>query len=355
VHYATLHLPPEPNGFYGYNALQQIAYFAVFFVFGPVAILTGIAMSPAVVSRFPGYARLFGGRQSARSIHFLTMVGFVTFLVVHVTLVVMTGFARNMNHIVMGTDDTSPAGILWGFVGIALVVATWFAAHYFSWTHPRAIQRAVNRVTYPMQRITLNLLNPRQRYRDRDISPFFWPNGKLPHRADWMALADDEFREYRLIVGGLVEHPLELSLADLRRLGFVEHVTMHHCIQGWTGIAKWGGVPMRELIRAARPLPAAKVAVFVSFGESLYGGAYYDTQRLDNLLKPECMLALEMNGRPLTRVYGAPLRLRVENQLGYKMVKWIERIEFIESEQQIGKGQGGKNEDDEYFDLLPNI
>ena len=66
VHYATFHLPPEPNGFYGYNALQQIAYFAVFLVFGPVAILTGIAMSPAVVNRFPGYPRLFGGRQSAR-------------------------------------------------------------------------------------------------------------------------------------------------------------------------------------------------------------------------------------------------------------------------------------------------
>ena len=76
VHYATFHLPPEPNGFYGYNALQQIAYFTVVFVFGPLAILTGIAMSPAVVNRFPGYARLFGGRQSARSIHFLTMISF---------------------------------------------------------------------------------------------------------------------------------------------------------------------------------------------------------------------------------------------------------------------------------------
>jgi thiosulfate reductase cytochrome b subunit len=355
VHYATFHLPPEPNGFYGYNALQQIAYFAVFFIFGPVAILTGIAMSPAVVNRFPGYARLFGGRQSARSIHFLMMVGFVAFLVVHVTLVVMTGFMRNMNHIVIGTDDAGPAGMFWGFVGIGLVVGVWVIAHYLSWTHPRSIQRAVNRVTYPMQRITLNLLNPRQRYRQRDISPFFWPNGKLPERVDWKALAASDFRDYRLVVGGLVERPVELSLFDLRQLGFVEQITMQHCIQGWTGIAKWGGVPVTALIRLVRPLPAAKVAAFFSFGESLYGGTYYDTQRLDNLVKPECMLAMEMNGQPLPTVYGAPLRLRVENQLGYKMVKWIERIEFIESEQQIGKGYGGKNEDDEYFDLLPNI
>jgi methionine sulfoxide reductase catalytic subunit len=355
VHYATLQLPPEPNGFYGYNALQQIAYFSAFFVFGPIAILTGIAMSPAVVNRFPGYPRLFGGRQAARSIHFLTMMGFLAFLVVHVTLVVMTGFARNMNHIVMGTDDTSKTGMLWGFVGIGVVMATWIVAHYLSWSHPRALQRAVNRVTYPMQRITLNRLNPHQRYRDQDISPFFWPNGKLPQRADWKKLAEEGFGSYRLKVSGLVERPIEMSLSDLRQVGVVEHITMQHCIQGWTGIAKWTGVPMAALIRLVRPLPAAKVVAFYSFGESLYGGAYYDTQRLDNVLKPECMLAFEMNGQPLPAVYGAPLRLRVENQLGYKMVKWIERIEFIESETQIGHGQGGKNEDDEYFDLLPNI
>src|SRR5579864_553484 len=114
VHYATLHMPPEPNGFYGYNALQQVAYFSVVFVFGPLAVLTGIAMSPAVVNTFPAYARMFGGRQSARSIHFLNMLGFLAFLVVHVTLVVMTGFVRNMNHIVVGTDDHRYSGVIWG-------------------------------------------------------------------------------------------------------------------------------------------------------------------------------------------------------------------------------------------------
>ena len=82
---------------------------------------------------------------------------------------------------------------------------------------------------------------------------------------------------------------------------------------------------------------------------------YYDTQSLENVLKPECLLAYEMNGEPLPDEYGAPLRLRVENQLGYKMVKWIERIEFVESQKQVGEGEGGTNEDDEYFDELPNI
>ena len=355
VHYATLHLPAEPNGFYGYNALQQIAYFTVFFVFGPLAIATGVSMSPAVVNRFPWYAKIFGGRQSARSIHFLTMLSFLAFLVVHVTLVVMTGFARNMNHIVMGTDDLQPQGMIWGFVGIGVVVLSWAVAHYLSWNHPRGLQHALKSVTYPMQRVTLNRLVPAQHYSEGDISPYFWPNGKLPVREDWKRLLEIGFHDFRLRVGGLVDNPVELTLAELQRLGFVEHITMHHCIQGWSGIAKWGGVPMRALIQLVRPKPEARSVAFYSFGEALYGGPYYDTQSLDNVLKAECLLACQMNGQPLTGVYGAPLRLRVENQLGYKMVKWIERIEFVPSEKLLGAGEGGKNEDDEYFDLLPNI
>ncbi|MGC2015319.1 MAG: molybdopterin-dependent oxidoreductase, partial [Candidatus Acidiferrales bacterium] len=355
VHYATFHLPAEPNGFYGYNALQQIAYFTVVFVFGPLAILTGIAMSPALVNRFPWYARLFGGRQSARSIHFLTMFSFLAFLVVHVTLIVMTGFARNMNHIVLGTDDRGYLGMVLGFVGIGVVVLSWIVAHYISWNHPRGLQHALKFVTYPMQLLTLNRLTPQQKYSEQEISPYFWPNGKVPIRDDWKRLAKAGFENFRLKVGGLVENPVELSLADLEQLGATEHITMHHCIQGWSGIAKWGGLPMKRLIELVQPRPEAKVVAFFSFGEALYGGPYYDTQNLENLLKPQCLLASRMNGRRLPQVYGAPLRLRVENQLGYKMVKWIERVEFIESEKGLGQGEGGKNEDDEYFDLLPNI
>src|SRR6185312_541274 len=105
VHYANFHFPPEPNGFYAYNPLQQLSYFFVVFVFAPISIVAGAAMSPAMVNRFPWFPRLFGGRQGARSIHFLMMLCWVGFLVVHVTLVILTGFARNMNHIVLGTDN----------------------------------------------------------------------------------------------------------------------------------------------------------------------------------------------------------------------------------------------------------
>jgi len=283
------------------------------------------------------------------------MFSFLAFLAVHVTLIVMTGFARNMNHIVMGTDDQGHLGMYLGFVGIAVVVLTWVIAHYISWHHPRGLQQALKSVTYPMQLLTLNRLAPRQKYSEAQISPYFWPNGKLPIRQDWKELAEGQFENFRLKVGGLVEKPVELSLAELERLGEIEQITMHHCIQGWSGIAKWGGIPMRTLIDLVKPKPEARVVAFFSFGPALYGGAYYDTQNLENVLKPQCLLASRMNGQRLPEVYGAPLRLRVENQLGYKMVKWIERIEFVESEKTLGKGEGGKNEDDEYFDLLPNI
>ena len=355
VYYATLHLPPEPNGFYGYNALQQLSYFATIFIMAPLSILTGMAMSPALVNRFPAYARLFGGRQAARSIHFLIFVGFIGFTVVHVALVVLTGLARNMNHIVLGTDDLRPAGMIIGFIGLGAVVVSWIVAHYVSWYFPRPLQHAQKAVTQPAKLITLDRLLPSQHYRKDQISPHFWPNGKMPDRTDWKQLAADAFQSYKLKVTGLVENPVALSLNDLRSLGREEFITMHHCIQGWTGIAQWGGLPMKKLIEHVRPKPSAKVIAFYSFGPSLFTSTYYDTQTMENALKPECLLALEMNGEPLPAIHGAPLRLRVENQLGYKMVKWIERIEFVESEKHLGKGEGGSNEDDEYFDLLPNI
>jgi DMSO/TMAO reductase YedYZ molybdopterin-dependent catalytic subunit len=283
------------------------------------------------------------------------MLCWVAFLTVHVTLVALTGFERNMNHIVLGKDDLRPLGMILGFVGIAVVIATWVVAHYTSWKFPRLLQHVQKAVSQPIRLATLNRFFPSERYTKEQISPYFWPNGRMPEREDWKQLSSDNFREFKLKVGGLVERPVELSLLEIQALGKNEHITMHHCIQGWSGIAQWGGVPMKTIVELVKPKPLAKTVVFFSFGEGLYGGAYYDTQSLENVLKPECLLASEMNGAPLTEVYGAPLRLRVENQLGYKMVKWIERIEFIESEKQIGEGEGGTNEDDEYFDELPNI
>ncbi len=355
VHYATFHFPIEPNGFYHYNALQQLAYFGVIFILAPVAMLSGMSMSPAIESRFNWLPKIFGNRQGARSVHFLMMLSYVFFIIIHVTLVAATGLVRNMNHITVGTDN--PSNKIGLYIGIAILLFTivfFFFAHWVSWNRPRWVQRTSAFINGNLWLLTINKLKPSSSYKKEDISPYFWPNGKLPTSDVWKDLVKTNYKDYKLKVGGLVENPVELSLDEMMKLGKEQQITMHHCIQGWSGIAEWGGLPIKAIVDLVKPHPSVTTVVFYSFGAGLYGGVYYDTHTLDNCLKPGSILAWEMNYAPLPEVYGAPLRLRVENQLGYKMVKWIERIEFVESHEKVGKGYGGKNEDDEYFDLLAN-
>ena len=355
VHYATFHLPPEPNSFYRYNALQELSYFAVVFIVAPLAILTGPSMSPALTNRFPWYPKLPGNRQIGRSLHFLIMCTFVVFLIGHVTMVALTGLMRNMNHIVLGTDDTRPLGLYLGMLAVGVVVAVNVLANWAAWRYPRTIQHAARTIVTPVMGFLLNRPAPVAEFRREDISPFLWPNGKVPTSDEWKELAAHDFRDYRLKVCGLVENPVELSLDEIRAMEKQTQITLHHCIQGWSGIAEWGGLPMVKLIDLVRPKPEARVAVFYSFGEGLEGGLYYDSHSLANLMHPQTLLAYEMNGEPLSEQHGPPLRLRVENQLGFKMVKWIRAIEFVVSHKAFGEGEGGYNEDHEYFGELANI
>lgn len=168
-------------------------------------------------------------------------------------------------------------------------------------------------------------------------------------------LVKNNFEGYKLKIGGLVENPVKLSLEEVKEMGKEESITMHHCIQGWSGVAEWGGLSLSKIIELVKPDPSVTTVAFYSFGEGLYGGVYYDTHTLDNCMKPGSILAWEMNYEPLSIGHGAPLRLRVENQLGYKMVKWISYIEFVKSPKDVGKGYGGKNADDEFFNLLANM
>lgn len=355
VHYATFHLPAEPNGFAAYNPLQQLAYAGVVFGLAPLSILTGLAMSPAIDNWAGWYPRLFGGRQAARSFHFLLLCGYLTFLATHVTMVAVTGLQKNLNHITLGTDDDSPAG-LWVFLaGVAVIAAACAAAHWVSWHRPRWVQVGFRRLLGPLQRATLHRLPARVQCERHHISPYFWTNGKQPSCPEWKSLGSLRRDGYRLKVSGLVAVPGEFSIAELERLGKREQITLHHCIQGWTGVAQWGGVTVRQLMDVVQPLPMARIVVFRSFGEGHYGGEFYDTLTIENAGDPQTLLAWEMNDQPLPDRHGAPLRLRVENQLGYKMVKWIKSIEFVSSDTTLGKGYGGKNEDDEYYPVVADI
>ncbi len=355
AHYATLHLPPEPDGYFRYNALQQLSYFAVIFILAPLSILTGPSMSPALVNRFHWYRRLPGNRQVGRSIHFLLLCAYVLFVVAHVSMVFITGFARNMNHIVINADTLVPFGMYIGLVGLVILFLLNVMANWASWLYPRAIQRIGDAIVNPVLRLLLSRHAPRAEYRPQDISPFLWPNGKLPTGDDWEQLVAGDFRGHRLKIGGEVENPVELSLDELRALPKRSQITLHHCIQGWSGIAQWSGVPMTEIIRLVRPKPNVKAVVFYSFGEGLEGGQYYDSHTIENVRHPQTLLAYEMNSKPLSIVHGAPLRLRVENQLGFKMVKWLSAIEFVQDYRRVRGGEGGYNSDHEFFDTMADI
>jgi hypothetical protein len=316
-------------------------------------MLTGMAMSPSIENRFHWYPKLFGNRQSARSIHFLVMIAYVIFIIIHVAMIATTGLVRNMNHIVMGTDSAASYAGLYIFIGIIVATTVFcFLAHWLSWNRQRLLQHLDAAINGNLWRITLNRFKPKAYFKRKDITSYFWPNGKVPVSEEWKKLAENNFSDYKLKIGGLVENPVEISLDELKTLGKEQNITMHHCIQGWSGIAEWGGTPISRIVDLVRPHPSVTTVAFYSFGEGLYGGFYYDTNTLDNCLKPQSILAWEMNYESLSHIHGAPLRLRVENQLGYKMVKWISSIEFVATYKSLGKGQGGKNEDDEYFNLF---
>jgi DMSO/TMAO reductase YedYZ molybdopterin-dependent catalytic subunit len=152
-----------------------------------------------------------------------------------------------------------------------------------------------------------------------------------------------------------VENPVELSLEDIKAMGERTQTTLHHCIQGWSGIAEWGGLQMLELMKLVRPLPEARAVLFYSFSEGAGGGQYYDSHTIENMRHAQALLAYEMNYQPLNDLHGAPLRLRAENQLGFKMVKWIQAIEFARDVKHAYKGEGGYAEDNEFFDSMADI
>jgi DMSO/TMAO reductase YedYZ molybdopterin-dependent catalytic subunit len=171
----------------------------------------------------------------------------------------------------------------------------------------------------------------------------------MPSSDAYHALQRDNFAGYRLRIDGLVARPREFSFAEINAMDKQVQITEHFCIQGWSGVAKWGGVPMRHLLDLVEPSPEARYVVFYSFADGAEGGRYYDVHSIDNMRHKLSLLAYEMNDQPLSVLHGAPLRLRCENELGFKMVKWIEAIEFVRDFKHLGAGNGGYNEDHEFY------
>jgi sulfoxide reductase catalytic subunit YedY len=285
----------------------------------------------------------------ARSLHFLVLVWFLGFIVMHVTFVFATGLLRNLNHIYGTRDDASWVGFTVFAATMVLVIVAWVAATPFTLRHPRVVQRVGFALIGPAQRLFEHVDVHPGEYDESDISPYFWHNGRYPDSPEYAALRGDEFAGYRLGISGLVDNPVELSLDDLRALPHHEQITQHFCIQGWSGVAKWGGVAMQTIVNLVQPKPEARWLVFYSFGEGADGGTYYDAHPIEQMGSELTMLAYDMNNAALQFGHGAPLRLRNEIQIGFKQVKWIRGIEFVADFHNLGGGEGGYNEDHEFF------
>ncbi|MFS2110346.1 molybdopterin-binding protein [Sphingomonas sp. Sphisp140] len=178
-------------------------------------------------------------------------------------------------------------------------------------------------------------------------SPRFRTNGTAnPNTPEYNALAAHGFADWRLQVGGMVQRPLSLSLAQLRSLPQRAQITRHDCVEGWSAIGKWQGPQLEQVLRLAGLRDGARYIVFHCadvFGQRKI--PYYESIDLIDAFHPQTILAWSMNDAPLGVGHGAPLRLRVERQLGYKQAKYLMRIEAVASLDGIGRGKGGFWED----------
>ncbi|MCJ2078853.1 molybdopterin-dependent oxidoreductase [Methylobacterium sp. E-016] len=252
-----------------------------------------------------------------------------------------------------------------------------------------------------VQRLLLTERTLAPEYAEADISPFFKPNGtEDPPDKAYKALARRKFAGFQLEMGGLVEKPFRISLADLRKLPPRTQITRHDCVEGWSCIGKWTDVPLSELLQPAVLKPNARYVVFhcadtmdqgeaagaedaddaeapaanpnpnmarKAAGTGSAKGAgdppdgapakdagttepvrFYESIDLVDAYHPQTILAYEMNGQTLPVAHGAPLRLRLERNLGYKQAKYVMRIEVVEGFADIGEGKGGYWEDQGY-------
>ena len=212
----------------------------------------------------------------------------------------------------------------------------------------QGLNRAVHRVVAGRSAMA-------QEFPAADVAAHFKGNGTLmPADAEYRAWQAGGFEQWALRVDGLVGRPANYSLAQLRAMPSRTQITRHDCVEGWSAIGKWKGVPLAQLLDLVQPLPAARFVVFhcADSMDSVAPGAadsrYYESVDLDEARHPQTILAYELNDQPLPVLNGAPLRARVECQLGYKHAKYLMRIELVQDYSRIRGGRGGYWEDRGY-------
>lgn len=209
----------------------------------------------------------------------------------------------------------------------------------------RGLLRRGEDANLALQRLLVNRGALAREYRPDQMSPIFRANGtRRPEGDAYAAQAAANFANWRVTVDGLVANPLSLSMDQIRAMPARSQITRHDCVEGWSAIGKWTGPRLSLILDAARLQPAAKYLVF-HCADTLGGRPYYESIDLVDAFHPQTIMAWAMNDRVLGVPYGAPVRLRVERQLGYKHAKYVQRIEAVASLDGLYGGKGGYWED----------
>lgn len=219
--------------------------------------------------------------------------------------------------------------------------------------HVGALLSEVEKLTRRAQRLFAGSHTLAPEFSKSDVAPVFRGNGTIePESLDYASHMHNGFADWRIAVTGLVEHPLSLSMAALKALPARSQITRHDCVEGWSCIGQWKGTPLATVLALARPKPEARYVVF-HCADNMAGpeepdAFYYESLDLLEATHPQTILAYELNEQPLPVANGAPVRLRAERQLGYKMPKYINKIELVASYSDIAGGRGGYWEDRGY-------
>lgn len=192
-------------------------------------------------------------------------------------------------------------------------------------------------------------------FTEAEMSPMFRTNGNTqPGSAEYAQHQRQSFANWQLKISGLVNAPRDYSMTDLRAKAARTQITRHDCVEGWSAIGKWKGVPLASLLNDVQLQPDARYIVF-HCADDFRGRPYYESIDLVDAFHPQTILAYEMNDRQLTIGHGAPIRLRVERQLGYKQAKYIMGIEAVASFANLHRGRGGYWEDAGFYDWYAGI
>ncbi|WP_448853998.1 molybdopterin-dependent oxidoreductase [Corynebacterium frankenforstense] len=361
VHYLAFQIPHAQDGM-PFNSVQQLSYAFVMLILPAFMIFTGLFQAPAVNTHWPRITKALGGRQVIRTLHFWGLIIYVVFIVIHVAMVIMHGYGHEVSKMVFGHSDSPVSGgviftALLAFVVFLHVVATKTSLH-----KPHLVRRFNNALVRPLTRRLIKLPS-RQDFTGFKTGRLFRGSGCPPEIDEYTAMVANNYEDdYYLEIGGYVERPMVLSMRDLRELA-KDHsqVTMHNCVQGFSSVGEWGGVPLKTILDLARPLPGATDVVFQSFqnmgrDDAVYDeGFYYESAPLVEANQPQTLVAISLNGKNVPIENGAPMRIRQEISTGFRSIKWVERIDVVNRYDIVGKGRGGWFEDNDDYDRMQMI